>query len=50
MANIIKIISMTGTREVNLDSFNKDVVSFGRTHECDIQLGEEYISRLHGCF
>ena len=50
MASYIKIISMSGTREVCLDSFNKDVVSFGRTHECDIQLGEDYISRLHGCF
>ena len=50
MASIIRIISMGGTREVNLDSMGKDVVSFGRTHECDIQLREEYVSRLHGCF
>ena len=35
---------------MNLDNFNKDVISFGRTDECDIQISEEYVSRLHGCF
>lgn len=50
MPSIIKIISINGTRDINLDGFNKDVVSFGRSSECDIQLNVEYVSRLHGCF
>ena len=50
MANIVRIITKNGTNEVDLDNFNKEVVSFGRTSECDICLNEEYISRLHGCF
>ena len=50
MAGIIKIIADGQSKDINLDSFGKDVVSFGRSHECDIQLNRNYVSRVHGCF
>ena len=50
MATIIKILIDGQTRSVNLESFSKDVISFGRSPECDIQLSKPYVSRLHGCF
>ena len=34
----------------NLEAFGKDVVSFGRDAECDIQIKKNYVSRNHGCF
>lgn len=37
-------------RTVNLDSFGKDVVSFGRHPESDIVLKSGTVSRVHGCF
>lgn len=35
---------------IDLSSFNKEVVSFGRQPDCDIVINKEYVSRLHGCF
>lgn len=35
--------------EVQLSSFSKDVISFGRQKDCDIVLNSEYASRIHGC-
>lgn len=37
-------------REYDLTMFGKSVITFGRNSECDIVIGEEYISRVHGCF
>lgn len=37
-------------RTVNLESFGKDVVSFGRHPESDIVLKSGTVSRVHGCF
>ncbi len=46
----ISIITNVGKKSYKLESFNKDVVSFGRSSECDIQIMKEYVSRVHGCF
>ena len=35
---------------VDLDTFGKDVVSFGRGADCDIVINQNFVSRLHGCF
>lgn len=35
---------------VDLSSFNKDVISFGREHDNDIVLGSDFVSRIHGVF
>ena len=50
MATIIKILIDGQTRTINLEEYWKDVVSFGRSAECDIELSKPYVSRLHGCF
>ncbi|SEF58542.1 Leucine rich repeat-containing protein [Eubacterium ruminantium] len=34
----------------DLESYKKDVVSFGRNKDCDIVLNDPYISRVQGCF
>jgi len=34
----------------DLECFAKDVVSFGRSPECDIVIEKTYVSRVHGCF
>ena len=34
----------------NLDSYDKKVITFGRSSDCDICLNRDYISRKHGCF
>lgn len=36
--------------EVELESFGKDVVSFGKQPDNDIVLKSAYASRIHGCF
>lgn len=36
--------------EIELDSFGKDVVSFGKQPDNDIVLKSAYASRIHGCF
>ena len=44
-------ICMDGThKKYDLNSYGKEVVSFGRSSECDIQIPKNYISRVHGCF
>ncbi|MBR1506416.1 MAG: FHA domain-containing protein [Eubacterium sp.] len=35
---------------VDIDSFEKDVVSFGRNEDCDVVIDKPYVSRLQGCF
>lgn len=37
-------------KEYDLESFGKDVISFGRSSECDIRIDNKFVSRLHGCF
>ncbi len=46
----IRIENSGINREYDLDSFQKDVISFGRDSECDIQINSPYVSKLHGCF
>ena len=46
----INITTNTTSKEYDLESFNKGVVSFGRSSECDIQIGATFVSRVHGCF
>lgn len=36
--------------EVDLDSFGKEVVGFGRQNDCDLVLHSPFVSRVHGCF
>lgn len=38
------------SRTIDLDSFGKDVVSFGRHPECDIVLYSSIVNDVHGCF
>ena len=38
------------TSKYCLDDFGKDVISFGRSSECDIKIDNAKVSRLHGCF
>ncbi|MBP3622259.1 MAG: FHA domain-containing protein [Lachnospiraceae bacterium] len=45
----IKEGNMDGYR-VNLESYGKDVVSFGRSKDNDIVINSESVSRVHGCF
>ncbi len=37
-------------RTISLESFGKDVISFGRHPESDIVLSSSAVSRVHGCF
>ena len=37
-------------KRIDLDSYGKEVISFGRNSECDIYISKEFVSRLHGCF
>ena len=50
MATVIKVLIDGETETINLESFWKDVISFGSSTECDIELPKSYVSRLHGCF
>lgn len=36
--------------EIDLNSFHKDTVSFGRNLDNDIVLKSDFVSRVHGCF
>jgi len=49
----MQVIVRDGYKEaftVELESFGKDVVSFGRHPESDIVLTSSIVSRVHGCF
>ncbi|MBR1506413.1 MAG: FHA domain-containing protein [Eubacterium sp.] len=48
----IKLYANDRSEYFDLDSFGKDVISFGRNPESDIKIpGEcDYVSRNHGCF
>lgn len=50
MLSIIDIIIDNKHKQYDLNVFRKDVVSFGRSSECDIQIPKNYVSRVHGCF
>ena len=50
MATIINVLIDGENREISLESFWKDVVSFGSSTECDIVFPKPYVSKLHGCF
>ncbi|MBE5954079.1 MAG: FHA domain-containing protein [Lachnospiraceae bacterium] len=47
---IVRINEKGNSRQVDLNSFNKDVISFGRQPDCDIVLKSDTISRVHGAF
>ena len=47
---IVRINENGNTKQVDLNSFGKDVVSFGRLPSCDIVLKSDRISRVHGAF
>ncbi len=47
---IILVNDRQKVREIDLSSFGKDVVSFGRQSDCDIVLNTDTISRVHGAF
>ena len=47
---IVQIVISGLSQNIDLDKFGKDVISFGRNPECDIQLNQNCISGLHGCF
>lgn len=46
--NIVVYDPKNGQRICNLDSFHKDVVSFGRQSDNDIVLNHDFVSRVHG--
>ncbi len=50
MQGVIDILVDNRHNKYNLNSYGKEVVSFGRSSECDIQIPKNYISRVHGCF
>ena len=50
MQSIIDILVDNRHKKYDLNSFGKEVVSFGRSSDCDIQIPKNYISRVHGCF
>ncbi len=50
MSTIIKLQIDGKTRSYNLDAYDKDVITFGRGDDCDIDIPKPYVSRLHGCF
>ena len=50
MQSVIDIVIDNRHKKYDLNSFGKEVVSFGRSSECDIQIPKNYISRVHGCF
>lgn len=47
---VVKIIFGGQPMVVDLDSFNKEAISFGRSTDCDIQIQKPYVSRCHGYF
>lgn len=52
-SHIMKITIFDGQtkpREINLNSFNKRVITFGRSESNDIILDSFLVSRIHGCF
>ena len=46
---ILRITIGDNTNSYNLDNYNKDVISFGRSSECDIVINAPSVSKLHGC-
>ena len=50
MSNKIDIYMDNTHQKYDLNAFGKNVVSFGRSSDCDIQIRKEYVSRVHGCF
>ena len=50
MLSMIDICMDGSHKKYDLNSYGKEVVSFGRSSECDIQIPKNYISRVHGCF
>ena len=46
----IEIRTESGVKTYDLDSFGKDIVSFGRGSGCDIQIPINFVSREHGVF
>ncbi len=50
MSYRVSIIIDNDKKQIDLDSFGKDVISFGRSDECDIGMNKGFVSRLHGCF
>lgn len=47
---LIELLYDDQKKSIELESFNKDVVSFGRDKECDICIEKQYVSKVHGCF
>jgi len=47
---VIRVNDRNNERVVDLESFGKDVVSFGRQTDCDIVLNTDTVSRVHGAF
>ena len=34
----------------DLTSYGKEIISFGKSNECDISISEDYVDDLQGCF
>lgn len=47
---VIKIVEQGQSKDISLESFGKEFVSFGRNPECDIVLNSGFVSDVHGVF
>ncbi|MBE5932192.1 MAG: FHA domain-containing protein [Lachnospiraceae bacterium] len=47
---VIKIVEQGQIKNISLESFGKEFVSFGRNPECDIVLNSGFVSDVHGVF
>ena len=47
---IIKVKNGGHASQFTLEDFHKDVITFGRSSQCDIKLENEKVSKTHGCF
>ena len=49
-STIITIYNNGQSTEYCLEKYGKDIISFGRNSDCDIQINNAKVSRCHGCF
>lgn len=48
--NIISVLDGNEVKEYDLDAYKKDMITFGRSDECDIVISSPLVSRMHGYF